>query len=111
MNLIHRFLGYSKYNVTHTKAAVVIQQRFQNFRKQQNKERERLIKSINATYADSGFTVISKCKNGIPIMYKEKIDEPKTDDENIKDEMLYYKNERERIKNNSPKENGLHLIK
>ena len=100
MNLIYRLLGYSKYNLTHTNAAVLIQQRFQNFRNKEAKERERLIKSINAIYTDNGFTVISEYKNDVPIMYKEKIEEPKNEDDDYYD-MLYYRNERDRIKNKS----------
>ena len=110
MNLIYRLLGYSKYNLTHTNAAVLIQQRFQIFRKQQEDEREKLIKSINATYTNSGFTVISEYKNGIPIMYTEKLEEPKVEDDNLVDEMLYYRNERKRIKDNFTKESKLRLI-
>lgn len=98
MNVIYRLLGYSKYNLIHTNAAVLIQQRFQNFRKQEEEERERLKKTINATYSDIGFTVISEYKNGIPIMYTGKLEEPKIEDDDYY-EMLYYRNERERIKN------------
>jgi len=110
MNVIYRLLGYSKYKYTHVNAAVLIQKRFQEFKNKQEEDRKRLIKSINATYADSGFTVITECKDGIPIMYKERIKEHKIEDDDYY-EMLYYRNERKRIKNNSPKENKLLLIK
>ena len=109
MNLIYRLLGYSKYNKTHTNAAVLIQQRYQDFRKQQQEERENLIKSINNTFNTTEYTVIAGIKDGNPIVFKESIDEP-SDDE-FSDEMNYYLNERKRVKNISPKEHNIQTVK
>ena len=103
MNLIYRLLGYSKYNATHTNAAILIQKRYQDFRKQQEGERIKLIKSIENTFDTKEYTVISEIKDGTPIVYKETINDLIYSDEDSGDEMLYYFNERKRIKN-SPKE-------
>ncbi len=101
MNMIYRFFGYTKYNANHINSSVLIQKKYKDFRKQQDVERIKLIKSIENTFNTNEHTVISEIKNGDPIVYKETIYEKS----NINDEIDYYLNERKRIKNNSPKEN------
>lgn len=98
MNLIYRIFGY---NSKRTNAAVLIQKRYKEFRNQQEEERMKLIASINNTFNNSYYTVITGFQE---ITYRERIDELDDSDEDIDDEMIFHLNERKRIKNNSPKE-------
>ena len=100
MNIIYRILGY---NTKRTNAAVLIQRRYKDFRNQQEEERMKLIESINNTFNNNYYTVITGFKDGNPITYKERIDELNYTDEDT-DEMAFYLNERKRIKSKSPKE-------
>ena len=94
MNMIYRLFGYTKYNSNHINSSVLIQKKYKDFRKQQDSERIKLIKSMENTLNTNKYTVISEIKNGDPIINKE-----------IIDEMDYCLDGQKRIKNNSPKEN------
>lgn len=95
MNLIYRILGYKSKR---TNAAVLIQKRYKDFRNQQEKERMDLLTSINNTFNNSYYTVITGFQDGNPITYKERI-VPSDSDEDT-DEIDFYLNERKRIKAN-----------
>lgn len=94
MNIIYRILGY---NSKRTNAAILIQKRYKDFRKQQEKERMDLLTSINNTFNNSYYTVITGFQYDNPITYKERIIYSDSD-EDINDEIKFYLNERKRIK-------------
>ena len=88
----------SKYHSQKIKAAVVIQRMFKNKLQDRIDERKKLISSMN-NRINNFYTVVSKTSDGKVVYFKDMIITTDYTEDDIELDYIFYRQERNRIKN------------